>query len=247
MSDTRQRTTWGNRFRFLARAVGLTGVAAVAGGAVLAAATLPPIDLGSWAGWKSLPDLLRAAGNGDHGGMAKAGAWLVAGGLAAVVIALLVEVIGAAMLGAGKRTAAGTVATVGVVAAVALLLIVNAYSFDHYRRLDTTRDKGFTLPPDLAAELGKLRGKSPTTIVVHQTHNFGSVMPTRDSFTKATEAEVTRKVLDLVDLFREFGEQFKVVVLDKEAFEYRRELEALTRDAPELVAAIKAAPENSVF
>jgi hypothetical protein len=248
MADTRQRTTWGNRFRFLARAVGLTGVAAVASGAVLAAATLPPIDLGAWAGWKSLPDVLRAATEGAHGEMARVGAWLIAGGVAAVVVTLFVEVIGAAALGAGKRTAAGTVATVGVVAAVALLLIVNAYSFTHYRRYDTTRDQRFTLPPDLAAELGKLRGKPSTTIVVLQRHNtFGTLSTTRDSFTSAAERQVTEKVLDLVDQFREFGPQFSVAVLDTEAFEYERELAALTKDAPELKSAIDAAPENSIF
>ena len=31
MADTRQRTTWGTRFRFLVRAIGLTGVAALLG------------------------------------------------------------------------------------------------------------------------------------------------------------------------------------------------------------------------
>jgi hypothetical protein len=124
---------------------------------------------------------------------------------------------------------------------------VNLYSFTHSARFDTTRDQRFTLPPELATELGKLRGTPPTTIVVHQTHDFGPLMATRDSFTKAAEAEVTEKVLDLVDQFRAFGPQFKVVVLDKEAFEYRRELEALTKDAPELLAAIKSTPENSIF
>jgi hypothetical protein len=247
MADTRQRTTLGNRFRFLVRAVGLTGFAAAAAGGILAVATFPAVDFGSWSGWSALPDVLRAAGDGANGELAKVAAWMVAGGVVAVAVALLVEVAGALVLGVGRRTAAGTTATVGVAAAVALLVIVNVYSLTHYRRIDTTREQRFTLPPDLAAEFGKLRSTAPTTIVVHQTHNFGPLMPTRDSFTKADEAEVTARVLDLVDQFREFGPQFKVVVLDKEAFEYRREMKALRGDAPELVAAIESTPENSVF
>ena len=61
MADTRQRTTLGNRFRFLVRAIGLTGVPSTAVGALLSAATLPTVDFGSWGGWASIPDLLRAA------------------------------------------------------------------------------------------------------------------------------------------------------------------------------------------
>jgi hypothetical protein len=247
MADTRQKTTLGSRFRFLIRAVGLTGVAAVAVGGMLAAATLPKVDFGSWDGLKIIPELLRAAGNGDHGELAKVAAWMVACGVAAVAIALFVELAGGVVLGVGKRTAANTTATVGIIAAVVLLVFVNVYSFKHYGRYDITRDQRFTLKPELAVELAKLRASSPTTIVVHQTHTFGPLMPTRDSFTKATEAEVTKKVNDLVDQFRLFGPQFKVVVLDKEAFEYRRELEALKKDAPELVAEIVATPENSIF
>ena len=247
MADTRQRTTWGSRFRFLIRAVGLTGVAAVGVGGMLAAATLPPVDFGSWPALQTLPDVLKAAVDGGHGELAQIGASALVGGGAAVLVALVIELLGALFLGVGRRTVAGTAATVGVVAAVALLVIVNLYSFTHYARYDCTRDRRFTLKPELAAELGKLRASSPTTIVVHQTHNFGNLSPTRDSFTKGAEAEVTAKVNDLIDQFREFGPQFKVVVLDKETFEYRNGLKELTKDAPELLAAITAAPENSIF
>src|SRR5262245_31797675 len=202
MADTRQRTTWGNRFRFLVRAIGLTGIAAGAIGGALVAATLPTVDFNSWDGWKSVPDLLRAATEGAHGELARVGAWMVVGGAAAVAVALLVELAGAVLLGVGRRTAAGTSATIGMVAAVALLVIVNLYSFTHHRRFDTTRDQRFTLPPELATELGKLRGSAPTTIVVLQMHNtFGSLSTKRDSFTSAAERQVTEKVLDLVDQF----------------------------------------------
>jgi uncharacterized membrane protein len=247
MSDTRQRTTWGSRFRFLVRAIGLTGTAAVVVGVVLAVPTFPPVDLSAWAGWESLPDVLRNATEGACGELGRVAAWLIAGGTAAVAVALVVEVLGALLLGVGRRTAAGTSATLGVAAALVLLAVVNLYSGTHYGRYDCTRDKRFTLPPDLAAEFGALRANTPTTIVVHQTHNFGPLMPNRDSYTKAAEAEVTAKVRDLVDQFREFGPQFRVAVLDTEAFEYADQRQALTADAPELLAALEAAPENSIF
>lgn len=248
MADTRHRTTWGSRFRFLMRAVGLTGVACAAVGAALCAATLPTVNLGSFDGWKALPDVIRAASEGANGELAKVGALLLAGGLVAVVAALVIELLGVVFLGVGRRTVAGTTATVGIVAAVALLVIVNIYSFTHHARYDATRDQRFTLPPDLAAELGKLRGGAPTTIVVLQAHNtFGTLSTKRDSFTSAAERQVTEKVQDLVDQFRTFGPQFNVVVLDTEAFGYETELAALTKDAPELKSAIDGAGENSIF
>jgi hypothetical protein len=248
MADTRQRTTWGNRFRSLLRFAGLTGVVAAVFGGILTAATLPRVDFYSWSGWKSLPDLLRAASEGAHGELAKVGAWMVACGGAAVAVALAVEALGAVLLGVGRRTAVGTGATVGVTAAVVLLVLVNVYSGTHYGRYDGTRDARFTLAPELAAELGKLRASAPTTIVVLQKHRmFGTLSEERDSYTKAAEEKVTEKVKDLVDQFREFGPQFHVSVLDTEAFGYKDELDALTRDAPELKTAIEEAPENSIF
>jgi len=248
MADTRQRTTWGSRFRFLIRAVGLTGVAAAGVGGVLAAATLPAVDFGSWPALQALPDLLRAAVDGAHGELAQIGAGALVGGGAAVLVALVIEVLGGLVLGVGRRTVAGTAATVGVAAAVALLVVVNVYSFTHYGRYDCTRDRRFTLKPELAAELGKLRASSPTTIVVFQKHSmFGTLSDERDSYTKAAEEKVAEKVQDLVDQFREFGPQFHVTVLDSEAFGFNARLEALTKDTPELKAAIENAPENSIF
>ena len=46
------------------------------------------------------------------------------------------------------------------------------------------------------------------------------------------------KVYDLVEQVREFGPQFKVVVLDVEEEGYDDKLNALTKDAPELRQAI---------
>lgn len=248
MADSRQQKTWGSRLRFLLRGVGLAGIAVAVVGAGLAAAALPNVDFGAQAGWKSVVSLLREAANGDHGALAQTGTYMLVGGLGALVLALAVEALGALFTGMGRRTAAGTSATLGAGAAVALLLIVNAYSFTHYARVDCTRDKRFTLPPELAEQLEKMRASAPTTIVVLQKHKmFGTLTDARDSYTKAAEAVVTEKVRDLVDRFREFGPQFKVSVLDTEAFEYPTQVEALTTGAPELLAAIDGAPENSIL
>jgi hypothetical protein len=241
--DTRQRTTWGSRFRFLVRALGLIGVlVAICGLSLL------------WAEYReNLRDLasverFRAVAEGADGEFARTAAQTFALGAAAALIGAAIELLGVVFSGASRRTAAGAVATLGVVAALALVGVVNVYSFTHYGRHDCTRDQRFTLPPELTSELSKLRANAPTTIVVLQMHNtFGNLPTKRDSFTSAAEREVTEKVRDLVDQFREFGPQFNVVVLDTEAFEYDRELTALTKDAPELKTAIDAAPENSIF
>jgi len=241
MADIRQRTTLGTRFRFLVRIAGVTGVLAAVVGAALFASAFP-----AFRQWTT--DLLRTASEGAHGAFAKAAAWTFTTGLVAVAVALIVEAIGGLVLVTGRRTVANASATVGTLAAVALLFFVNAYSFTHHSRHDFTRTQQFTLPPELAASLRTLRPESPTTIIVLQKHRiFGSLSDDRDSFTRGAEEKVTEKIKDLVDLFREFGPRFNVEVLDTEAFGYRKRVAELTADAPELKAAIEAAPENSIL
>ena len=248
MADTRQRTTWGTRFRFLIRAVGLAGVLAVFGGVVMGAAEKPP-SLGSWtATWQYARDTVRAVLDGNGAPYTRIAVWLLIGGLAAVALALVVEVLGGILLITGRRTAASASATIATVAATVLLIFVNAYSFTHHTRFDYTRTQQFTLPPELSEKLRTLRPQSPTTIVVLQKHKvFGTLSDDRDAFTKAAEEKVTEKVKDLVDLFRELGPRFKVAVLDTEAFGYREQLDDLTKNAPELRDAIESAPENSIL
>src|SRR6476659_5294834 len=115
MADTRQRTTWGTRFRFLFRTVGLTGVLAVAVGASLAASAFPSADQ-----WNSAT--FRSASEGTFGRFAKVAALTLAAGVVAVGIALVVELLSALVLVTGRRTAASVTATVGTIAAVVLLL-----------------------------------------------------------------------------------------------------------------------------
>ncbi|MCE9565342.1 MAG: hypothetical protein K8U57_25185 [Planctomycetes bacterium] len=241
MADTRHNKTLGTRFRFLVRAIGLTGVLAAVVGMALFASAFPLFQ--QWT-----VENLRTSANGDHGPFAKTAAWTFVIGLAAVALALVVEVIGGVLLVTGRRTVANTSATVATCAAISLLVFVNAYSFTHHERHDFTRTQQFTLPTELAGKLRSLRPESPTTIIVLQKHRiFGSLSDDRDSFTKGAEEKVTEKVKDLVDLFREFGPRFNVEVLDTEAFGYRKRVTDLTADAPELKAAIEAAPENSIL
>ncbi|MFO0826334.1 MAG: hypothetical protein U0792_24980, partial [Gemmataceae bacterium] len=241
MADSRHHTTLGIRFRLLLRFVGLTGFLAAVVGAALFASAFPSPPQWTVAN-------LQAAADGNHGPFAKAAALTLAIGTVAVAVSLVVELLGGIVLVAGRRTAAHASMTISTVAAVALLFFVNAYSFTHHQRTDFTRDQQFTLPPELAAKLRTLRPESPTTIVVLQKHRiFGSLSDDRDSFTRGAEEKVTEKVKDLVDLFREFGPRFHVEVLDTEAFGYRNRVAELTKDAPELKAAIENAPENSIF
>src|SRR5579872_1702159 len=141
MSDTRQRTTLGTRFRFLLRVVGLTGVVATAVGAVMLDTVFRISD------WTI--ENVRAAGEGANGSFAQNAAWILAVGLVAIGIALLFEFLGGLVLVTGRRTLANTTATISTAAAVAILIIVNIYSFTHHKRYDLTRDKLYTLPPNL--------------------------------------------------------------------------------------------------
>lgn len=240
--DTRHRTTWGNRFRFLSRFAGLTGALVFVAGAVMLGADP------SAAGATHDETWARDALAGGSGPFTQTAAWMCAVGLGVAVLAVLVEVLNLLFLVTGRRTAAGGVAAVGTAAAVVLVVCVNVYSFRHPAQKDMTRDKQFTLPAAVSRELRSLRPDTPTTIVVFQQHKtFGTLSDKPDSYDYAAERKVVEKVKDLVELFREFGPRFNLVVLDVEEEGYEKQLDALTKDAPELKAAIAAAPENSIF
>src|SRR5437588_73152 len=128
MADTRQRTTWGIRFRFLIRAIGLLGVLAASVGAVLAASVYPSPQ--QWT-----LETARAAFEGGDA-FAHAAVLTLGIGLAAVALLIVIELLSALFLAASRRTAAGTTELVATAAAIALLIFVNAYSLTHYRRYD---------------------------------------------------------------------------------------------------------------
>jgi hypothetical protein len=181
--------------------------------------------------------------------------WPFVAGTAAVVVTLLFEALVFLRLVAGRRSAFGLNAAVQIALALLLLVGVNVFSFFHYARLDWTsaafgwaqrQPPQFTLPEDVRTQLGRLRGE--TKIVVYQRHKtFGTLSDKPDARDYAAERKVVEKVNDLVDQFREFGPRFNVVVLDVEEEGYEKKLDEVTKDAPQLRAAIDNATENSIF
>ncbi len=168
---------------------------------------------------------------------------------AAVVIAwLIIELLSAIFLSTGRKTAAGTASLIQIAAAVVALVGFNYFSFHHSRTYDLTRDARFTLPLSVVDELKKLDSQSPTTVVLLQLHKTaGSLSDKPDSLDFAAERKVVEKVQDLIEQFRAFGPRFQIVTLDTEDEKYSQKLDDLTKDKPELRAAIESAPENSIL
>ncbi|HVK18396.1 MAG TPA: hypothetical protein VM533_15780 [Fimbriiglobus sp.] len=253
-ADVRQRTTLGNRFRFLVRVLGMTGLLAAPVGFVLAGDALPaaPTDWTSAAELSTLRDQLVSLCKGESGTQAQAGAIALVAGAAAVLLWFVVELLGGLFLATGRKTVVGTNTALQVALAAALLVIVNAVSFGTHWRFDLTRDQQFTFPQQLIDELRTLRADSPTTIVVLHLHaTAGSLSDKSDpygkAYGKAAERKVIEKVNDLVDQLREFGPRFNVVVLDAEDDRFERQVRELTRTRPGLAEAVRTAPEDSIF
>jgi len=257
-ADTRQRTTFGNRFRFLARVLGLTGLLAIPAGWVLAADALsvPAARTGLGVGaavsefFQRVGALLESAYTltTDGSGLAQIGAICLLVGVVAVGLVLLTELVGGLFLVAGRKTAVGTNMMIQIGLAVALAVIVNLISGTSYRRYDLTRDSQFTLDSGLITELKTLRANSPTTVVVLQLHKPAGVLSDKpDAYDHAAERKVVEKVKDLVGQLREFGPQFNVVTLNVEDEYYERDVRELSRKRPGLADAISNAPENSIF
>ncbi|OWK38569.1 hypothetical protein [Fimbriiglobus ruber] len=258
-ADVRQRTTWGNRFRFCARVLGLTGALAAPVGWVLAGEPAPtltawvtgsPPPVAAWGqeliGW--VGSLGERVADGGPMDAAHVGVILLLVGGAVVLLALLEELLGGLFRVTGRKTAVNTNAAVQMALAAILLVVVNAVSLTTFKRYDLTRDHQFTLAPDLVSELKKLRSDSPTTIVVLQKHKTaGTLSNDPDAYDYAAERKVIDKVEDLVDQLRELGPRFNVVVLDVQDEGYERAVKQLTRTRPGLSDAIRTAPENSIF
>jgi hypothetical protein len=245
-----------SRLHFLLRFLGLTGVLALCAGLVM----LEPTN---WSDvWTAVQSITLQSPVAID---------LIVGGSAAVVLALLVEVLVISGVVAGRRSAFGFNAVFQVVLACVVLVAVNVFSAGlhlpvpealqeyvggreslnlpaHYVRIDTTREQIFSLPADLRDRLRKLDRKANTTIIVYQRHKtFGNLTDKPDRYDYAAERKVVEKVRDLVDLLREVGPQLNVQVLDVEEEGFEDRLDRLTKDAPELRKAIEAAPENSIF
>src|SRR5262245_23843435 len=245
-----------SRTHFVIRFLGLTGLAVALVGLALALITelLKP----NWSSWSETWDNVQANLDAFQRiattqTLSRRAEWsivLLAAGFVAGLFALIVEIIIVLRLAAGRRSAYGFNSAVQLALAIALVIGVNVYSFQHYQRYDWTSNQQFTLPADLQENLHKLQGE--TTIVVYVPHqSFGQKSQTLDPesarYVYAAERKVVDKLRDVVDQFREFGKQFRVVVLDVEDEQFQSKLDAETENAPELAEAIQKAPENTIF
>ncbi len=230
-----------SRLHFLLRLLGLTGFLVACVGLVLAGLG------GLLASWSAARDAVLAA----FAGGAALGTWLVLGGTAAALLALLVEALVVARFAAGRRSAFGFNALFQVVLAGVLLVGLNLWSFEHFVERDWTRSGQFTLPDKIRKDLQQLDPDSKTLVVIYQRHRLFGTLSDKDKppddYDNAAERKVEEKVRDLVEQFRAIGPQFQVEVLDVARQGYREQLNRVTRDVPDLRAAIEAAPENTIF
>lgn len=170
------------------------------------------------------------------------------GAAGTVVLWVVVELLAALFSSTGRKTAAGTAVTVQLASALIALVGFNVFSFSNSRTFDLTRDARFTLPANVVSELKQLDAKSPTTVVLLQLHKTaGSLSDKPDALDFAAERKVVEKVQDLIEQFRAFGPQFKIVTLDSEDEKYTQKLDDLTKGKAELRTAIESAPENSIL
>jgi hypothetical protein len=235
-TNPRGKLAW-SRLHFLLRIVGLTGL--------LAAAVALSILLLDKVPWGSFTSALEGSrGKRDQ----TAGIVLLAGSLAAV--AWLLMELQVLLLATGRRKASWLSSLAQVVLILGLLGGANYYSYGHFLRFDWTRDRQFTLPPGLEKELRNLSGE--TTVVVHLRHRmFGNLAANADARSEryeiAAEQKIVEKIRDLVEEFRAFGPQFKVVLLDAKDEGFEEKLLSVTEKRPALRKAIDLDQEDTIF
>lgn len=238
VTDTRQ---WSSRFPVLIRLVGLVGLLAA-----LVGVNLAHIE-GQFANADSVVTRFVEGLSGAGTRSAMLASYLIAigGGLALLVGVL--EVVQGLRKAAFRRNAAGAQSLVQVALAVGLLIGVNWFSFYHFARLDCTRTATFTLPDDLVKELRGLRGET-TIVVLQQRKKTELAADEYEDYDAAAEGVLIEKIRDLAEQFRLFSkERFQVVILDARKKEYRNRRDEVTRQRPELLKAIREAPENSIL
>ena len=216
MADVRQRTTWGIRFRFLVRVLGLVGMFAAAVGAVLPASAYPLWNSGTLGRLRTPRHERRGRFIHD---------------CACSVLAHRPR-----RRGAGPRRRASWRAVPGGVAANR----GRHHRSDRRARRHRARSSSSTLTRSrtIAATMSPAIGSSrfprisptnsansartsrPRSSCCRMHRTFGDASEVRDSYVSESEAKVAEKVKDLVDQFREFGPRFNVVVLDTEKFGY---------------------------
>jgi hypothetical protein len=226
----------GARWHFWSRAAGVIGLLVL--GIGLVAWYAKPDSMG-------LLDVLKVQGLPQPG----LGLELTVVGGVLLLLALAFELPSFISLLVSRRAAFGSNVVVQVLLAVVLLVGINVFSFLHHWRFDLTRDRLFTIDPEIQHQLAGLRGE--TRIVLYQSHtSLGQQGDKQDNYDAAAERQIIEKVKDLVEQFQELGPRFRVEVLDIQDEDFQDRLAALKKEksgAPLLAKAIEAAPESSIF
>jgi hypothetical protein len=219
MAVKSRKSSFWQSVHFLARFFGLSGALAACVGAFI---------------WQIL-------GNEEIGSI------VVTLGLSAVAFGLLFELRGVAKTVSSRRGAFGLNVVLQIVVLMALVVGVNVFSFEKYRRFDMTSKKIFTLDKAIADQLAQLRGDTEI-IVLQQYVSFGQRAEYKqDKYDFAAQRKIVEKVKDLAEQFKDFGPKFHVTVLDVQDDYYQEKLDKIRKLSPDLAAAIEKAPENSIF
>src|SRR5579862_8012724 len=128
--------------RFFIRFVALT--------ALVAALVAALILVGRVEAWDEA--YLRAAAYGQHGEFQKIAIYVLGGGLVLALAIGLLDLLYGVGTSAGRRSLLGTNVFVQVALALVLLGGANYWSYLHYHRWDLTREKAFTINPDVVSE-----------------------------------------------------------------------------------------------
>ncbi|HEY7423404.1 MAG TPA: hypothetical protein VH682_04105 [Gemmataceae bacterium] len=229
----RQNLFW-SRLHFGIRLLGLTGAFLTCVAAVLAAVRRELLPLADVTSVQQAYDVVVGlARQALEDPQAHISMLLLLGGILAALFALLIEAVVGLGFSASRRSAFGFNSLLQGALAAALLVGVNVWSFSHYLRIDYTRDRQFTLPADVRAELSQLDPDSKTTVIVYQRHKtFGALSgKPPDDYDSAAERKIVEKVKDLTEQFRAVGPRINVEVLDVQARDYKGRLAEITENA----------------
>jgi tetratricopeptide (TPR) repeat protein len=257
-----------SRLHFLVRLLGLTGGLLACATGVIAAVRSD--DAGSASEFRALRTATDLPQAWEAGRSLAQAAWespernwavtICLAGAAAALFALLIELLVVFAFTATRRSAFGFNAVLQSALAAVAVVAINLWSFHHFKQVDFTRDRQFTLPAEVRKDLAQLHPGSQTTIIVYNRHKVFGLMPDKpqDDFDSAAERKVIEKVHDLIEQFRSIGPQIRVEVLDTQSrdYKFRERLGEVTKEvagdkdprgAESMRKMIEAAPENSLF
>ncbi|MBX9679539.1 MAG: hypothetical protein K2X38_12305 [Gemmataceae bacterium] len=183
------------------------------------------------------------------------GKWLAILGACAFAILLIADLPVLGEYLSQRRGTAGAGGMLQILLALILLIGLNVFAFNHYRRFDWTWDKAFTLSPEITAQLANLRSDNSsssdavTDIVVLQRGVYfglrGENKP--DTYDAAAGKKIVEKVNDLAEIFQDLGPRFRVQVLDYKDRKFKKRMKDLRESNKDLYDAMQNAPEDSIF